>query len=207
MAKYISAQDLLNLYWESETITNALIEDLGRTLEEFQIITPNRIQHFISQATHECDFGRGIIEYADGTEYKGRIDLGNTQDGDGPRFRGAGIIHLTGRYNYQKFSEFVGDPRVMEGCYYVAEKYPCLSGGYFWTILKGLNAVVDRGASVAEVTVIVNGGYNGLDQRQLCYERAVQYKVGLPTIEFNEKLRVPGPEPLTPEISSSYPFK
>ena len=63
-------------------------------------------------------------------EYDGKKDLGNTQPGDGCRYRGAGYILMTGRNNYQKFANYIGDSRVMEGVSYVASNYPWTSAGF-----------------------------------------------------------------------------
>lgn len=199
MAKYVSAQDLVNIGWNPDKVTNELIEDLNRTLVEFNITTSERIRHFLSQATKECDRGDGITEYASGRDYEFRSDLGNKYEGDGPKYKGAGAIHLTGRANYRKFADFTGDPRVMEGNYYVAANYPWRSAGFFWET-NGLNELVDRGASVAQVTQIVNGGDNGLADRQLFYDRAVQFNVGQPIVEFKATLRPPGPDAFSPRL-------
>ena len=207
MPRYVSAKDLINLGWNPKVVTNDLIEDLNATLVEFNIIKPERIRHFISQATHECDYGNGIIEYDDGERYKDREDLGNKYPGDGPKYRGSGAIHLTGRYNYQRFANYVKDQRVMEGCRYVAAKYPWRSGGFFWDT-NGLNALVDRGASVKDITRVVNGGYTGLDKRQALYKRAVELKIGLPIMGFNAKLRLASQgESPSARFSDSFPYR
>lgn len=200
---YVSAQDLVNIGWNPEKVTNEMIEDLNKTLVEFNITTPARIQHFISQAAVECDRGNGITEYATGMAYEFRSDLGNKYEGDGPKYKGSGAIHLTGRANYQKFADFTGDQRVMEGRDYVAANYPWRSGGFFWGE-NGLNGLVDRGASVAQITQVVNGGLTGLEDRQLFYDRAVQFNIGQPIFEFKEKLRPPGPDAFSPRLSTQW---
>ena len=70
-------------------------------------------------------------ELASGSAYEGRKDLGNKHSGDGPRYKGAGVIQLTGRSNYQAFSDFIQDPKVMDGVDYVSMTYPFSSAG-FW---------------------------------------------------------------------------
>ena len=97
-------------------VTPAQLADLNACLKRFEIDTPARIAHFMAQIAHESGGLRWMEEIADGSAYEGRFDLGNTQPGDGKRFKGAGVIQLTGRANYEAFSEFIGDPQVMEGC-------------------------------------------------------------------------------------------
>jgi putative chitinase len=97
--------------------------------------------------------------------------LGNVNPGDGPKYRGAGVIQLTGRANYQDFSKAIADPKVMDGVAYVASKYPFTSAGFWWSN-NNMNALCDRGASVEEVTLRVNGGYNGLDDRKSYFDKA-----------------------------------
>jgi predicted chitinase len=78
---------------------------------------------------------------------------------------------LTGRANYQAFSNAIGDRRVMEVVTYVAAKYPFTSAGFWWDN-NNMNSLCDRGGSVEDVTLRVNGGYNGLDDRQHYYNKA-----------------------------------
>jgi putative chitinase len=70
--------------------------------------TPQRQAAFISQVAEESDRFNTFEEYADGSEYNGRIGLGNTQPGDGPRFKGRGAIQVTGRSNYTQMSKDLG---------------------------------------------------------------------------------------------------
>ena len=91
------------------------IDEMNACLHRFEITTRDRIKHFLSQTAHESGGGKWKKELADGTAYEGRTDLGNTQPGDGPRYKGAGYLQMTGRYNYGRFSDWIKDPRVMEG--------------------------------------------------------------------------------------------
>ena len=154
----------------TKLITSDEIVELNKCLNKFGIITPIRIRHFLSQISHESGGGRYKEELASGDDYEGRSDLGNTQSGDGRKYKGAGYIQLTGRANYQDFANYMKDSRIMEGVSYVAKIYPFTSAGYFWYTNK-LNSICDTNPSVDQVTYRVNGGYNGLDDRKMYYQR------------------------------------
>ena len=78
---------------------------------------------------------------------------------------------MTGRANYQDFAVFMGDPKIMDGVDYVAEKYPVSSAGFWWKN-NDMSRFIANGATVEQVTKRVNGGYNGLSDRIYYYERA-----------------------------------
>lgn len=147
------------------------LQDLNKCLHKFQINTPSRMRHFLSQTAHESGGLKWLEELASGQDYEGRSDLGNSQPGDGPRFKGAGVIQLTGRANYQAFANYIDDPNVMQGTEYVASTYPFMSGGFWWHNNR-MNDLCDRGATVEQVTRRVNGGYNGLEDRVAYYQKA-----------------------------------
>ena len=70
------------------------------TLTAAGILSDGQICLFTGQLAHESDQFCAMEEYASGAEYEGRDDLGNTEDGDGRRYKGRGPIQLTGRANY-----------------------------------------------------------------------------------------------------------
>lgn len=150
------------------------LTDLNACLKRFEINTPNRMRHFLSQIAHESGGLKWFKELASGDDYEGRDDLGNTEPGDGRKYKGGGALQLTGRHNYQALANFLSDQDVMQGCDYVAEKYPFTSAAYWW-YLNDMNTLCDRGATVEQVTLRVNGGYNGLEDRIYYYDRASQY--------------------------------
>lgn len=96
----------------------------------------------------------------------GRKNLGNTQPGDGWRFRGRGIKQLTGRDNYRRFSRaWLGDESLLENPDRVANPDGAVASAiWFWRV-NGLNEIADRG-SVDSVTKVVNGGALGLSDRK-----------------------------------------
>ena len=151
--------------------SNYRLADLNRCVGKFGITTSARLRHFISQCSHESCCGVYTKELASGDAYEWRSDLGNTQAGDGRRYKGGGYIQLTGRANYQALANYLGDQNVMQGVDYVANNYPWTSAGYWW-YRNGMNSLCDSGASVEQVTRRVNGGYNGLESRRNYYNRA-----------------------------------
>lgn len=166
---YVTKEQLANI-WEcsADLIHDYEIDEMNSCLGRYDITTAPRLCHFLSQTAHESGGGRYKKELASGEAYEYRNDLGNTSAGDGPKYKGAGYIQLTGKYNYSRLSEYLSDPRVMEGVEYVAENLPFTSAGYWWIDNK-MNELIDSGADVLAVTKRVNGGTNGLSDRQHYY--------------------------------------
>ena len=173
--------------------TAAQLADLNDCLIRFKINTPVRMRHFMAQLGHESGGLRWMLELASGEAYEGRQDLGNTQKGDGPRFKGAGALQLTGRYNYQSFSDFIKDSRVMNGAHYVSATYPFTSAGFWWHT-NAMNAFVDQGATCRQVSAKVNGRdpANGLDDREAYFARAVAAipQSGRPPVEIQQPAKI-----------------
>lgn len=151
--------------------SNYNLGDLNRCLSIFSITTSERIRHFIAQCSVESGYGKWTRELSDGSQYEYRRDLGNTQPGDGPRFKGAGYLQLTGRANYQQFANYINDQNVMSGVNYVATNYPWTSAGHYW-MKRGINNLCDRGAGVEAITRVVNGGTRALNERIAAYNKA-----------------------------------
>lgn len=143
--------------------------DAALALEEacirFGIDTELRKRHFLAQVAHESAAGRYMEELASGRAYEGRADLGNTQPGDGVRFKGRGLIQLTGRANYRAYSQALyADDRAVRDPAMVAQlPDAALAAGWFWQA-KGLNRLADRD-DLVQVTRRINGGTNGLADR------------------------------------------
>jgi putative chitinase len=169
----ISKEQLASIWiCNPSLIQDEEVAELNACLNRFAITSKPRLHHFLSQTAHESGGGRWKKELASGWDYEGRRDLGNTQPGDGPRFKGAGYIQLTGRANYQDFADFIGDPQVMQGVDVVAERYPFSSAGFWWQNNR-MNELCDATPSVREVTLRVNGGTNGLADREMYYQRCL----------------------------------
>jgi len=96
--------------------------------------------------------------------YGGRADLGNTQDGDGWKFHGRGVIQLTGRSNYTVCGQALGQPLTEQPELLLQPEWACLSAGWFWN-KKGLNALADN-EDWETMTKRINGALNGYDDRE-----------------------------------------
>lgn len=145
-------------------ITTAVGEVLAATLDAYAINTRLRIAHFLGQTCHESAGFRTTEEFASGEGYEGRGDLGNNQPGDGVRYKGRGLLQLTGRANYREFGQKLGVD--LEGNPELAAE-PVLSlkiACEFWK-KKNLNQFCDAD-DIVEVTRRINGGQNGLDDRR-----------------------------------------
>lgn len=138
-------------------------------LKRFQLTTALRIVHFLAQLAHESDGFCAIEEYASGAAYEGRADLGNTQPGDGKRYKGRSPIQLTGRANYRAFTKwirgYVPDAPDFEAKPELVATWPWAAWAvfYFWST-RNLNDLADKDDLVG-VTKRINGGTNGLADR------------------------------------------
>jgi putative chitinase len=156
---------------------SAIIDAIGpllqQTLTQYAIDPSFRAAHFLAQTAHESANFATTVEYGNAAyfaRYDGRVDLGNTQPGDGPRYRGRGLIQITGRANYANIGrrlgiDLVDDPdRAAE---------PATSLGIaceYWT-MRNINPFCDQDDELA-VTWLVNGGFNGLDDRRALLAKA-----------------------------------
>ena len=168
------------------------LEPLQETFEKYQINTPKRQACFIGQCMHESGgfkFLKENLNYSakalmntwpsrfpdmDTAEkfernpekiankvYSGR--MGNTEDGDGAKFIGRGLIQLTGKDNYKAFGEAIGEDLVSTPQLVEEPRYAALSAGWFWN-KRGLNALADI-MDITTLTVRINGGKIGIDDR------------------------------------------
>lgn len=146
---------------------NAFAAPLTAAMAEFGIDTPARRAAFLAQVAHESGSLRYVREIADGSAYEGRMELGNTEPGDGPKYRGRGLLQITGRANYASCGIALGLPLVDHPELLETPENASRSAGWFWK-LKGLNQYADRNM-FATLTKLINGGYNGLDDRLACW--------------------------------------
>lgn len=157
----------------------ALFQKLGATIDRAQELAlsayvnfpaygimdnEKRLAHFMAQLCHESGGFRYMEELASGAAYEGRADLGNTQPGDGKRFKGRGPLQITGRLNYRNYGRIIGidlerHPEVAAlpsiGLHVALE---------YWQ-KNNLNALADTD-DVLRITKRINGGTNGLADRK-----------------------------------------
>lgn len=145
-------------------------QPLNDTMEEFQINTPTRQAAFLAQIGHESGSLRYVRELASGEAYEGRADLGNTQPGDGVRYKGRGLIQITGRANYAACGAALGVDLIADPAQLEQPERAARSAGWFW-LTHGCNELADAG-NFQKLTRRINGGLNGLDDRLALWERA-----------------------------------
>jgi putative chitinase len=162
-----------------DNIIQNLVNSLNQYGKSFDLDVAVNLARFIGQCAIETDYFRTLKEYASGAAYEGRSDLGNTQQGDGIRFAGKGVIQTTGRANYKSFNEwarltlpgiigkpvpdFVKDPDQL-----LVFPYAFFSAAYFWhkgnRTGKSLNLVCAQNNDEL-LTRIINGGLTHFDRR------------------------------------------
>lgn len=157
------------------------LDPLNAAMDEFEISTAARKSAFLAQVAHESGELRYTLEGATGEAYEGNVHLGNVHAGDGPRFKGRGLIQITGRKNYQLCGAALGlalleYPELLE-----EPVNACRSAAWFWRVGAGLNLgraahahgvkdncdlndLADAG-DFEGITLAINGGLNGQSDR------------------------------------------
>lgn len=156
------------------------LASINAAMREFQIDTPKRQAAFLAQIAHESGSLHYTRELASGSAYDtGRLAerLGNTpeDDDDGERYKGRGLIQITGTENYRRCSlALYGDaqhlldhPEILE-----MPDPACRSAGWFW-LAHRLNDLADCN-DFEGITRRINGGTNGIHERVAFYNRALQ---------------------------------
>lgn len=151
---------------------------MNRVMGIYEIDTPLRASAFLAQIAHESAELRFMEEIWGPTAQQKKYEppssvaraLGNTQKGDGFRYRGRGPIQVTGRANYKKYGDLLGVDLVGNPDLAATPQYAFSTAGLFWK-LNGLNELADVQDFVT-ITRRINGGLNGLAERQRYYETA-----------------------------------
>lgn len=178
----ITTQQLLQILPNAGAKAGVFVPALNAAMSKYGIVTRLRMAAFIAQIGHESGQLLYVRELGS-NQYLSKYDtgslakrLGNTpeEDGDGQKYRGRGLIQVTGRANYEACSEalfsdarLLNTPELLETPVYAA-----MSAGWFWQ-RAGLNTLADRGDFLT-ITKRINGGTNGLADREALYERALK---------------------------------
>lgn len=147
---------------------------LEDAMHEFEIKNSARQAAFLPQIGHESGGLHWLVEIWGPTEaqrrYETRYDLGNVAPGDGFKYRGRGLIQLTGRGNYRECGEALGVNLIDQPELLGEPALACRSAGWFWKT-RGCNELADAGDFEA-ITRRINGGLNGYPQRLALWEKA-----------------------------------
>lgn len=178
----VTAQQLLKILPNAGQKVGVFVPALNTAMGKYQIITRDRIAAFIAQVGHESGQLRYVREL--GGEYLSKYDtgklaerLGNTPeaDGDGQFYRGRGLIQVTGRANYAECGEALGLDLIKHPELLEQPEHAAMSAAWYWGS-RGLNSLADKGDFLA-ITKRINGGTNGLADRQELYKRALEVLV------------------------------
>lgn len=157
----------------SDKVVERFLEPLNVAMEKFGITDPVVQAMFLAQILHESGGLRYVEEIASGKAYEGRKDLHNVLPGDGVKYKGRGLIQITGRENYTAVSmaldiDALTNPEILEEPTYAAQ-----SAAWYWNS-RNLSSIAIKNTQAAFelVTRRINGGLNGLADRKKYWERA-----------------------------------
>ena len=168
----ITAKQLTDIMPLAQKKAATYVPIINKWSPTFDITTPQRMAHFLAQIAHESGELRYTKELASGRAYEGRKDLGNTKKGDGVRYKGRGLIQITGRANYKKYADFCGFDVVAKPELLELPLGATKSAMWYWQT-HGLNQQADKD-DVLTITKRINGGLNGLASRKAYLARAKQ---------------------------------
>ena len=200
----ITKELLIDSHTCDAAMADKWVDALNATCERFEINTPERIAGFLSQVAHESGGFKFVVEnlnysaqalrtvfgkyftddsqanaYARQPEriankvYANRMGNGDEASGDGFKYRGRGLIQLTGKDNYTAFGNACAIAAVDHPEFLADPEFAALSAGWFWNT-RHLNNYADAG-DVVGMTKRINGGTNGIDDRELRYKKLIDY--------------------------------
>jgi len=185
-----------------EEVIDKFVEPLNKAMEHFEINNTERVAMFLAQVGHESgglnhtaenlNYKAATLQrvfpkyfrdndpadYAGQPEkianlvYSNRMGNGDEDSGDGYKYRGRGLIQLTGHDNYKHFADSLGMGLDEAVSYLETPEGAAMSAAWFWNSRK-LNAVADAG-DVVHATKLINGGTIGLEERTALYEEALK---------------------------------
>lgn len=174
----VTKEQILAIMPNAKDKVDAFLPYINGYAEVFLIDTPMRMAHFLAQIAHESGELRYTKELGNKNYFRkydvGKLKnmLGNLKDGDGYKYRGRGLIQITGRANYQVYQNSkycTGD--IMEHPELLEEPLGATKSAMWWWWKHGLNKLADSDCFVA-ITKTINGGTNGLALRRKFLTRA-----------------------------------
>ncbi|RTY68081.1 glycoside hydrolase family 19 protein [Pseudomonas veronii] len=172
----ITEQQLLQILPIAGRNAGVFVPALNTAMNRYGILGSARIAAFIAQVGHESGQLRYVREIWGPTVqqagYEGRADLGNTVKGDGSKYRGRGLIQITGRANYAQCGEALGLDLISQPELLELPQHAAMSAAWFWST-RGLNTLADHG-QFTKITRRINGGLTGQDDRQTLYDKALK---------------------------------
>ena len=175
----ITQQQLLQILPNAGPVAGVFVPVLNAAMGHYQIVGAKRVAAFIAQIGHESGQLKYVKEIwgptAAQARYEGRKDLGNTVAGDGSKYRGRGLIQITGRANYMACGEGLGLDLIKQPELLEKPQHACMSAAWFWAS-KGLNTLADAG-KFDTITSRINGGQNGAADRRALYAKALKVLV------------------------------
>ena len=199
----VTAQLLLQILPNAGPVAGVFVPVLNAAMSQYQIVGTKRIAAFIAQVGHESGHltrlvenlnysadalcrnwpSRFSVELASAVARKPEQianiaygnRMGNTAPGDGWKYRGRGLIQITGKNNYGVCGEALGLDLIEQPELLEKPQHACISAAWFWAT-KGLSTLADEG-KFETITRRINGGLNGLADRQMLYVRALKVLV------------------------------
>lgn len=196
----ITEQQLLQILPNAGRQAGVFVPVLNTAMDKYGIVTRLRIAAFIAQVGHESGQLTRLVENlnysAEGLmkTWPSRFDLvrataaarkpeqianivyagrmGNTEPGDGWKYRGRGLFQVTGRANYAACGEALGLDLINQPTLLEQPQYAAMSAAWFWS-MKDLSTLADKGDFV-KITRRINGGLNGQADRQGLYDKSLK---------------------------------
>ena len=168
----VTSEQILEIMPNAKDKVDAFLPYINGYAEVFHIDTPKRMAHFLAQIAHETSELRYTKEVGNKAYFhkydEGKLKnmLGNLKDGDGYKYRGRGLIQITGRANYQAYQKSKycrGD--IMEHPELLEQPLGATKSAMWWWWKHGLNELADSDSFLA-ITKTINGGTYGLEHRR-----------------------------------------
>ncbi|MFJ4118285.1 glycoside hydrolase family 19 protein [Pseudomonas psychrophila] len=199
----ITSQQLLQILPNAGQVAGVFVPVLNTAMSRYQIVGTKRIAAFLAQIGHESGQLTRLVENLNYSvnalrrTWPSRFDaglastvarkpeqianiaygnrMGNTSPGDGWKYRGRGLIQITGKNNYRACGEALGLDLIAQSELLEKPQHACMSAAWFWAS-NGLNTLADAG-KFDVITQRINGGQNGAEDRQTLYVRALKVLV------------------------------